>query len=561
MPYTVRATQEQHIRERLLQLFSVSSPAAENHRETAGSYLRRFLSSPQVSTGSPLQFVRQDICSGSNGSSRSNGHDLSTFPAYLEFLSRSVIAESSNTSSPRCIGHMTSVVPGFMWTLTELVIGLNQNLVKREASRSLTILERQALSTLHRAVYDCEEEFYTRHAHHDASTLGILNSGATTSNITALWIARNASLGRNGQQARVENTGLPSALEHHGCRRAVIICSSFAHYSIQKAAGILGIGEHNVLTVGVDRNGRMDLRDLENTVETCAREGDRIIAIVGTAGTTDCGSIDPLGAIGAIARAADVHFHVDAAWGAPLLFSDRLREKLAGIELADSVTIDGHKQFYLPIGNGILLVRDPLASKLIEKQTRYMLQEDSGDLGKRSLEGSRPGWALLLDAGLQIIGPQGYGLLVEDNIHKARLLSSKLQEMPAFELLIPPEMNIVLYRYISPQLRLAASEGTLTFADNSALNDLNERLQKAQSEAGRSFVSRTTLENFDHGSPVVALRAVLGNPLTTESDIDFVLADQLEIAGQLSQELFCCAAAGAVMREPLTSIVERFPDE
>jgi glutamate decarboxylase len=455
------------------------------------------------------------------------------FSTYLEFVGRSVIPESSNMSSPRCIGHMTSAVPGFMATLGEVVTALNQNLVKREASRALTILERQALAILHKAVYNRDEEFYARHTQDDASTLGILNSGGTISNITALWIARNASFGHCGERESVEDLGIAAALVRHGYRRAVIICSSFAHYSIQKAAGVLGIGERNVLAVKVDRKGCMDLKELEATVEDCRRSGDRIIAIIGTAGTTDCGSIDPLYDMGAVARAAGAHFHVDAAWGAPLLFSDRFRRKLEGIELADSVTIDAHKQFYLPLGSSILLVRDPLAPQVIEKQTRYMLQEDSGDLGKRSLEGSRGGAALFLHAGLHVIGPEGYGLLIEDNIRKARLMSWKLRKMAAFELLVPPEMNIVLYRYLPPALRRAAAEGRLTHADNAVLNQLNERIQKVQSDQGRAFVSRTTLLNLHPDTPVLALRAVLGNPFTTKADIDFVLADQMEIAERL----------------------------
>jgi len=151
----------------------------------------------------------------------------------------------------------------------------------------------------------------------------------------------------------------------------------------------------------------MDLMALQRIVDDCSARDFRIVAIVATAGTTDCGSIDPLDEIAEIAGHAHTHFHVDAAWCAPLIFSQRYQTRLAGIDRAESVTIDAHKQFYLPIGSSVLRMLEPHAATVIEKQASYMLQEGSGDLGKRSLEGSRSGSALLLHAGLNIIGPQG----------------------------------------------------------------------------------------------------------------------------------------------------------
>ncbi len=532
-------TTRQSLKDQVLGLFSVSPKAAETHRETAISYLREFLEDPRVCADSNLELVSREIACASNGAS---AVPVST---YLNFLKQVILRESTNTSSPRCIGHMTSAVPGFLWTLGELMIGLNQNVVKRDASRALTILERQALATLHKSVYGWNDELYRVYAQNDANTLGILTSGATLANITALWMARNICFGRADGSAGVEVEGLHAAIGDFRGRRAVIICSSFAHYSIQKAAGILGLGERNVITVNVDRRGRMEMRRLERVIDECRRSNDHVIAVIATAGTTDCGSIDPLREAARLAHSVQAHFHVDAAWGSPLLFSKRLRHKLAGIECADSVTIDAHKQLYLPIGNSVLLLRDPAASHVIEKHSRYMLQECSGDLGKRSLEGSRPGSALLLHAALQVIGIDGYAFLIEDNIRKARVMSSKLKATDAFELLIPPETNIVLYRYMPPSLRDAARRGALSAADNLFLNDLNDNIQRAQTEAGRAFVSKTTIHNTNHGAPVFALRAVLGNPYTTEQDIDFVLQDQMEVAERLGDGRNACLQAEA----------------
>ena len=527
------------IKSRVFDLFSLSSGATESDWEAALSCLSEFLGNPRVCASSSIQDLRDEIAFVSN-----DPHPTST-SGYLRFLKKNIIPESTNVSSPRCIGHMTSVVPGFLWILGELMIGLNQNVVKRDASRALTILERQVLAMLHKCVFELSDDFYRVCAQEQNQALGILTSGATISNLTALWVARNICYGQPNGSAGVEVEGVAAFDRDFRRRGAVIITSSFAHYSIQKAAGILGIGERNVIAVPVDRRGRMDLRRLRGAVQQCSERGDRIVAIVATAGTTDCGSIDPLADIADVAHSAGVYFHVDAAWGGPLLFSRRFRRKLRGIERADSVTVDAHKQLYLPLGNSVLLMRDPAASHVIEKHSRYMLQECSGDLGKRSVEGSRPGSALLLHAALNVIGSEGYAFLIEDNIRKARVMSSKISAAAPFELLIRPETNIVLYRYILPWLREAASEGTLLAADNALLNEVNEDIQKAQSEAGRAFVSKTTIHNTDHGSSVLALRAVLSNPFTTEQDIDFILREQMELGDNRSAqaETQSCAAA------------------
>ncbi len=399
-------------------------------------------------------------------------------------------------------------------------------------SKALTLLERQTMAVVHRLVYGLPQHFYDRHVQKPASTLGIMASGGTAANITALWITRNACLGPTEGFRGVEEEGLEAALAHYGYQGAVLIGSSLTHYSIEKAAGILGLGAKGLVKVPVDRKNCIDVRALGDAVGECVSRRQCVIAIVGNAGTTECGSIDPLTEIADVAEKGKIHFHVDAAWGAPLLFSRRYRHKLAGIRRANSVTVDGHKQLYLPIGSSMLLLRDPQAARTIEKQAGYMLQKRSGDLGKRALDGSRPGTALFLHAALHVIGAEGYEFLVDENIRKAQIMARSIRNRPEFELLAEPETNIVLYRYIPPRWRTPLALGKLTRSDNRQINEHNERVHKAQYEAGRTFVSRTRLNRtyLGRSSPTVALRAVIGNPLTSERDINAVLEDQLKIA-------------------------------
>lgn len=486
--------------------------------------LQRFLGSERVTSDVPFEALGELL----------PGIGAPAAPAlpddYVARVIEPIVEHSINTASPRFIGHMTTALPYFVRPLSRLIAGLNQNPVKVETAKSVTPLEREVLATLHRLVYGRDDAFYREHAQARERTLGILTGGGTAANLTALWIARNAALGPRGELGGVEREGLAAALAARGYRRAVILGSALMHYSMEKAADVLGLGTAGLGRVEVDRRGRVRVERLRQELEAHRARGDLVLAIVGVAGATDTGSIDPLDELAALAGEAGVHFHVDAAWGGPLLFSRRHRGKLAGIERADTVTIDGHKQLYLPMGIGAVVMRAPDAARAIEKQAPYIIRQGSPDLGRRSLEGSRPAMALLLHAGLHLIGGDAYGALIDAGVARAEALAAAIRRRPAFELLCEPDVNIVNYRYLPPAHRGARARWSP--ADNAAIDAANLRLQEAQSRAGRSFVSRTTLTHTGQGggAPIVSLRAVLANPLTTVAQLEEVLDEQEAIA-------------------------------
>ncbi|HEX2268221.1 MAG TPA: aminotransferase class V-fold PLP-dependent enzyme, partial [Pyrinomonadaceae bacterium] len=412
---------------------------------------------------------------------------------YLSQLAESVVTHSTHISSPRFIGHMTSALPYFVRTLGKLLIGMNQNLVKVETAKALSPYERQVLAMVHRLVYQQTDAFYTEHIQQHKSTLGVHVSGGTLANVSALWCARNSRFRRCDGFGGIDQDGFAAALSAYGFGGAAIIGSALIHYSFEKAADVLGLGLKGLIKVPVNTRGQIDLPALCQAIETCRSRKLCILAIVGNAGTTETGAIDPLADLADICRRAHTHFHVDAAWGGPLLFSHRYKFKLSGIELADSVTMDGHKQLYLPMGSGMVVFRDPHAAAAIEKHARYIVRTGSADLGCRSLEGSRPGTALFLQAALNIIGRRGYELLIEENLRKARYLAEAIRSHDEFELLTEPEMNILTYRYVPMRWRKQAAAGRLSREENQAISRVNERLQELQLRAGFSFVSRTTL--------------------------------------------------------------------
>jgi len=439
-----------------------------------------------------------------------------------------------HTAAPGFVGHMTSAFPYFMLPLSRLMTALNQNLVKVETSKAFTPMERQVLAMLHHLIYRCPEDFYPPWIHNSQAALGAFCSGGTIANITALWVARNRLFQPDGEFHGIAREGLARSLRHRGLDGVAVLVSERGHYSLGKAADLLGIGRDQLVKVATDLHNRIDLAALRQEVRRLQDQNIRPLALVGIAGTTETGNIDPLEALADIAAELGCHFHVDAAWGGPTLFSERNRGLLAGIERADSVTIDAHKQLYVPMGAGMVIFKDPTAVAAIEHHAAYILRHGSKDLGSHTLEGSRPGKALLVHAGLSIIGRKGYELLIDLGIERARNFAAMIRQHPDFELTSEPELNILTYRYcpqaVQRSLAQAAPEEQARI--NALLDQVCQLLQKYQREAGKTFVSRTRLRTAGYDGEITVLRSVLANPLTTDQILQAVLQEQCEIVRQ-----------------------------
>ncbi|WP_210395323.1 pyridoxal-dependent aspartate 1-decarboxylase PanP [Motiliproteus sediminis] len=450
-----------------------------------------------------------------------------------QFLLDKVVAQSVHTASPSFIGHMTSALPYFMIPLSKIMIALNQNLVKTETSKAFTPLERQVLGMLHRLVFQQDEAFYGRWLHDSHQHLGAFCSGGTVANITALWAARNSAFGPQGNFRGINKEGLFAAMRHYDCEGAAILVSERGHYSLSKAADVLGIGREQIVAVPTDGSNRICVDALQVQIRQLRERNIRPFAVVGIAGTTETGNIDPLDAVADVAAAEGLHFHVDAAWGGPTLFSDRYRGKLKGIERADSVTIDAHKQLYVPMGVGLVVFKDPAKLGSIEHHAQYIIRQGSKDLGSTTLEGSRPGMAMLVHSALRIIGRRGYQLLIDLGIEKAARFAELIDERQDFELITDPELNILTYRWLPAGFAGALADASPSVARkaNDILNSITRHIQKTQREHGKAFVSRTRLTPERYGQqPIVVFRVVLANPLTDEQTLVDVLDEQAEIA-------------------------------
>ncbi len=453
---------------------------------------------------------------------------------YTEFVKENLVAHSVHTAAPGFIGHMTSALPYFMLPLSRIMTALNQNLVKVETSKAFTPLERQVLAMLHRLVYRENDPFYDQWIHDSGNALGAFCSGGTIANVTALWVARNRLLAPTGSFRGIAQEGLARALQHLGCDGLAVLGSRRGHYSLGKAIDLLGLGRDNLVLVDTDQDNRVDMAELRAECRRLQEQNIRPLALVGIAGTTETGNVDPLDAMADLATELDCHFHVDAAWGGPTLFSERYRHLLAGIERADSVTIDAHKQLYVPMGAGMVVFKDPTALSAIEHHANYILRHGSKDLGSHTLEGSRPGKALLVHAGLSIIGRKGYELLIDMGIEKAKQFAEMIRQHPDFELTSTPELNILTYRYCPESVQKALRKATAEQASriNLLLDQVNQLLQKDQREAGKTFVSRTRLRAMGYRDQVTVLRVVLANPLSDNAILESVLKEQCTIVLQ-----------------------------
>ena len=452
-----------------------------------------------------------------------------------DFLLDKLVAHSVHTASPSFIGHMTSALPYFMMPLSKIMIALNQNLVKTETSKSFTPLERQVLGMLHRLVYGNEDNFYRQYMHDQNYSLGAFCSGGTVANITALWVARNNAFPITESFKGVHREGLLNALLHHGYRGAAVLVSERGHYSLKKTADVLGLGADNIISVPTHDDNRISMSALRDECRRLADNKIKILALVGVGGTTETGSVDPLDEMADLAEELGCHFHVDGAWGGPTLFSKKYSPLLKGIERADSVTIDAHKQLYVPMGAGLVVFKEPGALNSIEHHAQYIIRKGSKDLGSKTLEGSRPGMAMLVHSGLKIFGRGGYELLIEQGIEKTAKFAEMIRNHGEFELNSQPTLNILTYRYLPAWLAevLTRCDDETRAAINASLNRFTKYLQKTQRARGKAFVSRTQLnpEAYDR-APVVVFRVVLANPLTTVDILEEILREQVELANE-----------------------------
>ncbi|CCO47562.1 putative Diaminobutyrate decarboxylase [Vibrio nigripulchritudo SOn1] len=443
--------------------------------------------------------------------------------SYDEMLRNTIIPNSINLDSKGYMGHMTGPIPKFIKQLMNTITEMNQNVVKVETSNILTLIERQVIGTLHHAYFDKSHSFYKEKMQNPNVCLGVGTSGGTLANITAMSFALNKMFSKSNSFEGIAQEGLHNALKHYKAEGVVIVGSERMHYSIDKAAKLIGLGKNSVVRVRTLPDGSIDIDELERVLSSLRLMGIKVLSLVGIAGSTETGSVDPLVRLSDVARRNNAHFHVDAAWGGPMFFSRKHKHVFSGIELADSITVCGHKQFYLPVGISFCLFRQPDFALHSENNTAYQCKKESYDLGRYTLEGTRPAYSMLLHALFSIWGRDGIEAVVNSNIEKAREFASLIEQEKGIELFEKPKTNIVTYR-----IRIQRAPHWNEEKRREVENLLNTKVQKEIFRDGDGFVSLTELKGRNSECYSV-YRAVFCNPNICKKSMNLIIDKQKEL--------------------------------
>ena len=341
---------------------------------------------------------------------------------------------------------------------------------------------------------------------------GILVSGGSMANITALTVARNSF-----REEKIRSKGLKAA-----SAQLVLYCSVETHSCIQKAAEIIGLGTDAVRKIGVNDRYEMLVDELETQIQKDIEDGLLPFALVGTSGTVNTGAIDPLEDLLAISRKYGLWFHVDGAYGALAKLDPKYFARLRAIEEADSLAFDLHKWLYVPYEVGCALIRDAKKHRESFAVTpNYLLQESRGlsggldSVNNYGFELSRGFKALKIWMSLKEHGREKYAQMIAQNSAQAEYLGTLVEKSPELELTAPVSMSITCFRMIHPGLT------------EDQLRDLNREILLRLQEEGIASPSSTILNGK------YTLRVANVNQRTRMEDMDLLVREVIRIGREV----------------------------
>jgi glutamate/tyrosine decarboxylase-like PLP-dependent enzyme len=418
----------------------------------------------------------------------------------LQRFQNDIAAHAMQVPSPRYYGQFNPTpLPIGVWA-DALASSLNQNAGAWRNGPTSAIVEARVIRWLCHLVGYPGESF------------GTLASGGSEANLIALKCARDrahAEIVRRGMRA------VPSDL--------VFYASEQCHYSVEKSADILGLGREALRKIPTDDRFHMLPDELRSAIKRDREAGRLPCCVVGVAGTTSTGVVDPLAELARIARENDCWYHVDAAYGGALALSTQHAAKLDGIELADSVTFDPHKWMFVPFSCGAVLVRDGggVLRQAFDITPEYLNEDRGGadvefDFFRYGQMGTRRFNSLKLWMALKFMGKQGYANIIEQQIELTKYLATRIDQLEDFERLGQVETAVCCFRFLPP----AACDGE-------AQDRLQQKLQQRIERGGEAWLTTTVL----HGRR--ALRVNINSYLTEQRHVD----DLLELLARESRKV------------------------
>ena len=396
-----------------------------------------------------------------------------------------ILKRTTHTHHPKYVGHQVSA-PAPLTLLTAITSALLNN--------GMAVYEMgMAPSAIEKVVTDhiCEKIGYT------SDYGGLLTSGGTLANLTALLSARKAKIAHD-----VWNEGYSEPL-------GIMVCEQ-AHYCIERAAKIMGLGEKGIIKIPSQNNFSMDTSALEESYQKAVSSGIKIFAIVGSAPSTATGAYDDLESIAKFAKEKNLWFHVDGAHGGAAIYSNKYKHLLKGIEKSDSMVIDGHKMMLMPALTTALLFKNKLhAQHTFSQKADYLLNDDEEEdwinSGKKTFECTKTMMCMHWYILFKFYGEEVFDEFVTRQYNLAKDFETLLNEDSNFEIAASPMSNILCFRYVNKSKKQVE------------LNLLNARIRKNLLEDGEFYLVQTKLRGIYY------LRVSLMNPFTTKVHLEELL--------------------------------------
>ncbi len=404
----------------------------------------------------------------------------------LQEFYKTIIDQSIHIHHPRYMGHQV-VPPSPVAALTELIEALLNN--------GMAVYEMgPASSAIERAVTD----WLARQIGMPETAEGILTSGGSAGNLTGLLAARQAMCSYNvWKEGHLD--GAPLAL----------MVSEEAHYSVARAAHIMGWGEKGVVKIPVNSRMQVDTSRLGETLAKARADGLNVIALAGNACSTSTGTYDPLDIMADFAEENGLWFHIDGAHGGAAAMTDKYSHLTRGIERADSVVIDFHKMMLTPaLTTAVLFKNGKHASETFAQKAEYLLGSGISkpwyDSAGRALECTKKMMGVKVFALIKLFGEQVFRDYITTTYDLGQEFAELITGTAGFELAVPPDGNIVCFRFVPENF-------------TGDLNELTAAIRRKILEEAGFYIVQTQVSSDTY------LRVSLMNPLTTAGELKLLL--------------------------------------
>lgn len=394
-----------------------------------------------------------------------------------------VLAQSNHLHHPGYIGHQVTAPLPLAALMDFVGVFLNNGSAIYEMGPVNVIMEKRVIEWMAGLIGYSEEAD------------GIFTSGGTLGNLTALLAARQAKAGYNIWQRGIS-----------GNQSLVVVISEQAHYSVQRAVGVMGFGEDSVVKVPVDSAFRIDISKLTECYLKVRKKGKKVFALVANGCSTATGSYDHLEELADFCQQEDIWLHVDGAHGASALLSDKYRSLLNGVHRADSIVWDAHKMLLMPALTTAVIFKDGARSyDSFSQEAAYLFEKEAREewynYAHRTMECTKKMMGLKLYVCLSVFGEELFAGYVERMYALTGEFAGIISGAADFELAVEPQSNIICFRFLKPGF------------SEEALNELQAGIRKQVLANGAYYIVQAQLNG------TVYLRCTIINPLTTLKDL------------------------------------------